>query len=92
MWRNLFLQQQIRFAVENKATPNHVTKSIFDDHCTTHYGTLRINTKLIVTKVGQFFKDVDNTDVKAPILANTHRGWIVDASQTDTTLSREVSK
>ena len=32
------LQQQIKFAVKVKATPNHVAKSIFDNHWTTHYG------------------------------------------------------
>lgn len=85
------LQQQIKFAVKVKATPNHVAKSIFDDHWTTHYGIFGTNNRPMAMKVAHFFEELDNTDVKAPTLANTPP-WIVDAPKTDITLSLEVSK
>jgi len=85
------LQQQIKFAIKVKATPNHVASTVLREHWTTYYGNYHDNNRPFALKVRNFFHDMDTTTVVAPLLSDIPP-WLMCTPETDITLSSTVSK
>ena len=85
------LQQQIKFAIKIKATPNHVASTVLQEHWTTYYGNYHDNKRPFALKVRNFFHDMDTTTVVAPLLSDI-TPWLLSTPETDITLSNTVSK
>ena len=84
------LQQQIKFAINVKATTAHVAQNVLEDHWTTHYGRFNDNNRPLAVKVSKFFENIE-ASVAGVTLGNIPP-WQVVAPNIDLSLTKEVSK